>query len=555
MDVLVEEIFRKARPDDLIPICSRRPGKLPSQKGKPYVHSFFPLRVEVRYEAGEIIDMTAALGHEAAFWMLVTLRPEACERDPAWEGRGQRFSYKQEHVSQIHGLFFDLDVGRSPEDSKCEHDQMTADEALSRLLDLVEANVLPMPTLTATSGRGRYFLYLFDEPLDAIPANIKRWSTVVDLVLSRIAHRASDTATCLAPDIPACHTLNRCFKAPGTLGGKVAYSMFNDGSGELRRYDIDEIDAFLLNHPQESDEASEPAIERQPYQPLVTTLPKRRKPGKRSWLQNARSMIVRRNEMRRLNEHRAGRWPRMRHNLMLYFATAERRIAYEYFDNQSSATEVVKEIALRRTLRFNAKLVEPLPIEEVRAIFDTMPRKPQRNETIAATLRITEDEMLACGLTSLMPAQARKRREGEKTEKKNAKDRAAFWLDHFITTGMPIICISKVMGRDRTTVHRYIQKVEAQGITLPLRASLSGRGPRRKSCITDLCSDPPFSDSQVINAIPPFGSPTQVRSATFDADLSGQTSAGSRKRPFFVRGTDFLSSVLPVSTGPSRNAS
>jgi hypothetical protein len=181
-----------------------RPGKLPRMKGKPYIHSFFPLKVEDRCEAEQIIDASATLGHNPTFWMLVTLRPEATKKLPVWEDHSQSFFYRQELVSQIHGLFFDLDVGRAPEDSKNEFDSMTADEALEGTLDLVEANVIPMPTLTAASGRGRYLLYLFREPVDATLANIARWRLVVGGVLSRITH--------LAPDVGACHTLNRLFK-------------------------------------------------------------------------------------------------------------------------------------------------------------------------------------------------------------------------------------------------------------------------------------------------------------------------------------------------------
>ena len=385
-----------------------------------------------------------------------------------WQCREQRFSYVQNYVSQIHALFIDLDVGRSPEESKNEFDQMTADEALEGALVLMEESAIPMPTLTVASGRGCYLLYLLTEPLDATPGNVGRWRVVVDSFLDRIVH--------LAPDIGACHTLNRCFKAPGS-GGSVVYSMLDDGSGDLRRYSFDEIDAFLLNHPY-SAEAVEPEVERACYEPLACTIRKRRSAVKRSWLQNARSMIVRRNELHRLNEFRAGRWPEMRHKLMLYYATAQRRIAYEFFRNDPAATDTVKAIALRKTLRFNAKLADPLPREEVAGIFDTMPYKPHRNETIVSELHITKKDMLACGLTSLIPNDVRQRKENEKVSKKNAKYSAAMWLDYFVMNGMPVMCISKLMGKDRISIRRYIRKVEekmrGEGSILPTRASLRG---------------------------------------------------------------------------------
>ncbi len=462
---LADEMFRNARPDDLIPICSFRPGRLTSQKGGPYIHSYFPLRCEDHYEAANIIETTIAL-REVAYWMAVTLKPQACDQQAVWNGHALRFEYGKKYVAQIHGLFFDLDVGRSPEDSKNDFDQMTAEEALSGLHDLIGSEVIPMPTLTATSGRGRYFLYLFNEPIDATPENVARWRVVVDGVLPCIKH--------LAPDIGACHTLNRCFKVPGALDGRVVYSMFNDGSGELRRYNLDEIDAFLLNHDHHSDGEREPKAKRETYVPLgAVTIQKRKTNGKRPWLQNARSMIVRRNELLRLNEHRAGRWPGMRHNLLLYFTTAERRIVYERFGNDRAA---VKAIALRRALRFNSKLADPLPKEEIAGIFDTMPEKPHRNETIVTMLGVTKEEMLACRLTSLIPSDERARKQNAEIEKKNANDLSAWWLDYFVTNGMPVLCISNLTGKDRSTVSRYVKKIQLKGIALPLRASLRGLG-------------------------------------------------------------------------------
>jgi hypothetical protein len=464
-DVVAEEFFRHARPDDLIPICSFRPGRLPAMRGQPYIHSYFPLRAEDNYEAEQIISDTAALGHKATYWMVVTLRPEACERQPVWEGREQLFSYEQVQVSQILGLFFDLDVGRSLEDSKNKFEQMTADEALDGALDLVDANVIPMPTLTAPSGRGQYLIYLFKEPLDATPDNRARWRLVVDGILDRIGH--------LAPDIGACHTLNRLFKAPGS-GGTVIYSMVDDGSHTLRRYDLDEIDAFLLNHAQEADTVVEPPIERHSYEPLVQKIAKRRNTGGRSWLQNARSMIVRRNELQRINEYRKGRWPGMRHRLLMYFVTAERFIGRAHFGGGKRAKPNVDAIALQRALRFNAKLATPLPEDEVEQMFDTMPKKPQRNATIATELGVTVKEVLALGLTSLVPPEVQQRRMNARTEEKNAKDRAAAWFDSVVMSPMPVECISALTGKHRSTVSRYIKRAAQQGIVPPTRASLQG---------------------------------------------------------------------------------
>ncbi len=475
--LVAEELFRGARPDDLIPICSLRPGRLSSQKGRPYIHSFFPLTAEEHGNAEEIVATTVELGHEKTYWMAVTLRPDACAELPVWECDAVSFRYTQEFVSQIHGLFIDLDVGRSPEDSKNEFDQQTAGKALEGALALVEDNIIPMPTITACSGRGRYLLYLFTEPLDATSGNVARWRVVVDAILERVRH--------LAPDVGACRTLNRLFKTPGS-GGRIAYEMSDDGTGDMRRYDFDEIDAFLLNHPYASAETVE-EVERIAYTPIGAA-PKRRRTGNRSWVQNARPMIVRRDELHRLNEYRGGRWPEMRHKLMLYYATAQRRMIYEYFGNDPASTKIVKEIALRKTLRFNAKLADPLPEDEVKGIFDTMPRKPQRNETIAGELNITKEEMLACGLTSHIPKDVRKRQENEKISKRNAKDRRAWWLDYFVVNGMTVQCITKVMGKDQRTVKRYVKKIEEklkrEGKVIPKRGSLRGRGRRKKEDVS-----------------------------------------------------------------------
>src|SRR5260221_796524 len=319
---VVEEVFRTVRPDDLIPICAKRPGRKRSMAGTPYIHSFFPVRAADRYEAAQVIETATALGHPT-YWMLVTLRPQACPvLQPSWEGEPQTFSYRKPFVSQIHGLFFDLDVGRAPEHSKSEFDQITADEALAVVLDLVQSNVIPLPTLTAPSGRGRYLLYLFKEPVDATAKNVMCWREVVNAFLRRL--------TRLAPDCGACRSLNGLFKAPGS-GGAVPYSMFDDGSQTLRRYELDELDAFLVNHPAGTSDQEEPVVQRYAYEPLVR--PSKRRQGHRSWLQTARPMIVRLHELERLNLRRTSPWPERSHKLLLYYATAARFMTYARFNH------------------------------------------------------------------------------------------------------------------------------------------------------------------------------------------------------------------------------
>lgn len=468
---VIDAMFEIARPDDLIAICSKRPGKLKSQRGKPYPHSYFPPRVEDRHDIEEIVDVITALGHEPAFWMLFTLRPDACDVFPAWEQRPQRFRYTKEFLSQILGIFIDLDVGRPPEEATSEASKMSHEAALERVLNLVENKVIPMPTLTAPSGRGRYIVYLFQTAIDATADNIERWKMVVNELLRRVDH--------LAPDKSASRTPNRLFKAHGTLDGKVTYSMLHLGDGQLRRYDLDEIDAFVLNHPTQStallNRDVDVDVERVEYNRLVPVKRKRASTGTRHWMQKARPMIVRRNELLRLHKHRRGHWPNMRHLFLLYYATAVRMITYQFYDNDKAATDNVKAIGLRKTLRLNETLAEPLPVEEVEGIFDTMPKLPQQNRTLSEDLHVTVKEMLACGLRSLIPVEIMDRNATVAIQEKNAESIRAMYLDHFIMGGMPITCISALTGKHRSTINRYISKVEERReVVLPPRASLRG---------------------------------------------------------------------------------
>jgi hypothetical protein len=164
----------------------------------------------------------------------------------------------------------------------------------------------------------------------------------------------------------------------------------------------------------------------------------------------------------------------MRHLLLLYFLTAERFIALARFGRGKAMRPTVDAIALRRSLRFNRRLNEPLPVEEVKQMLDTFPERPQRSETIAKTLEITMKQMLACGLTSLIPPDVRRRQQNMKVAERNARDRRAACLDLFAVNGMPVMCIAKLTGNHRSTVSRYIDKVERQGVALFPRASLQG---------------------------------------------------------------------------------
>lgn len=463
----IEAIFGTANPDDLIGICSDRPGKLRGKRGESYKHSYFPLRVEDRYEFELIIEATEALQHKAAYTLLTTFRPDACRSFPVWSGNELSFSYRQEYISQLTGLFLDIDCGRSPEEDDDPRAWMTAAEAEEHVLDLVECEVIPQPSLMARSGRGVYVFYLVKEPLDVTDDVPFVWLGIVNRLLRRMQTLRMDEA--------ASRTLNRLFKAPGTLGGRVIYSMLDDGTDQMRRYTLDEIEEFLITNADERDPEPQPEPQLIPYVPLFERSQRRKGHGERHWTQTARPMLQRVDEMKRLNTVRGGRWTNSRHNFLLYYATAQRVIGYAKFGGRREGTRLVKEIALRRTLRMNATLSDPLPKHEVEEMFRTMPKKPQRSETVSVNLGVTMNDVLAAGLKQLVPVEVMKRQAEMKIEQQNAKKRSEAFLDHLVLNGAPVTCIVKLTGKSRATVSRYIAAVADSGVELLPRTSLRGR--------------------------------------------------------------------------------
>lgn len=344
---------------------------------------------------------------------------------------------------------------------------MTADEAEEHVLDLVECEVIPQPSLMGRSGRGVYVLYLFKEPLDVTDDVPFLWLGIVNRLLRRMQTLRMDEA--------ACRTLNRLFKAPGTLDGRVIYTMVDDGTNDLRRYSLDDIEVFLSIHADERDPEPQPEPQLIPYVPLFERSQRKRGTvGERHWTQTARPMLQRVDEMKRLNAVRGGHWTNRRHVFLLYYSTAQRVIGYAKFGGGPEATKLVKEIALRRTLRMNATLADPLPKYEVEEMFDTMPKKPQRSETVSMNLGVTMNDV-AAGLKQLVPVEMMKRQAEMKIGKQNAKKRAEALLDHLVLNGAPVTCIVKLTGKSRATVSRYIAAVAERGVELMPRTSLRGR--------------------------------------------------------------------------------
>ena len=438
---LFDIIYQDADSDAIIATATRRPTRKDPDGNAPYVLEPVPIR-----DRREIIPQLFELAIEQTmYFMPNTLdqdalhrkykhhsgdnpphyadarlsledyqkrreRIKAGEKYQGWPLQPLYFNAANHHVNQLVAITVDLDVGR-------EEDDMTSEMAVGYALSLARYGEIPLPSLTAASGRGAYLLWLLkDAESGRAPRanrdNIDRYKkTTAELCKKLEMLKADRNATRLA----------NWFKLPGTVDTKtdtlVIYSAHMVSTlAEIPRYDLTTLtkDLDLFDEPMQVKQLQEP------QQPAVTFKPEKAnirnvQPGK-----GAEPFEKRVREIELIAQCRQGIDEGLRETTLFYYY--QLCLVFYKISLQDHA-EAAKE-AQTRTSEFNKHYFKPpLPWTELKKIFEQPIQRVQvSNETLAFQLKVTVQEANKLGLNSILPPElVAKKKAAERRENARRK--------------------------------------------------------------------------------------------------------------------------------------
>lgn len=401
---LFDIIYRDADSNSIIPVGSRRITKTDPDNEKICYFDAIPIR-----DRREIIPQLFELAIEQTmYFMPNTLGQDALHNMKKIHDKYTLDDYQQRriegattgqfkplyyhaanaHVRELVAITVDLDVGRDAKD-------MTADMAVGYALSLARSEKIPLPSLTAASGRGAYLLWLLQDAEtgkapQASKANVDRWRKTLAELIKRLDG--------LKPDTNATRPAN-WFKLPGTVdtktGNLVYYSAHMVGTlAEIPRYDLTKLVSKL-------DLFDEP-LEVKQLPPAQTTFKPKKlnvrnvKPGKGS---EPLEKCIR--EIELIAQGRQGIDQGLREITLFYYYL----LTLYYYkmclkDNAAAATA-----AQNRTVDFNKHYFTP-PLEwpELRSIFrQKLTYKRPTNDKLASQLGVTVQEARKLRLQSILP--------------------------------------------------------------------------------------------------------------------------------------------------------
>ena len=421
-------MFHAAPPGTFLQISSKRPGRARESGGKAYVHPLFALPSERKHDFAQIVQTAIDSGDESVYTTLAAFNPSVYAF-PKYE---QPYSFTAARCAHLLGMCIDLDVGRSEEDAKEASQLLSSKDALEGTIWLIEKGIVPLPTMTAESGRGRYLIYIFAAAL-ARTEEVRRRMQAVHIELCK---RLSD----FSPDPSSGNTVQP-FKVPGSpsIMGPVRYEILEQGIVTAPLYSLETMEEFLQVTQEQSSSADRQA-----------NRPSRGGGIIRSSRQHVAPLRQRMEELRRLVPLRS-RWTGYRHWLLLAFSEAARRCF-----RAGCSIEDGERLAFAETLRFNQSLPDPEDEVVIRStIFGSrLPQRPQRNETIVRNLDVSVEETLRAGLWSLAhPDIARRRREA-KQERREEKRSRRCEIDDRLLSGEGVSSIARSVGVSRATIYR-----------------------------------------------------------------------------------------------------
>jgi hypothetical protein len=415
-----ERMLHAAPRDTYLGISAKLPGFKAGTDG-PYLHPFgAPTRDEFMW----VVDTAIDAGAEAVYTMLATFRYPV-----AYPKRQQPYSFPRSRCDSILGLMIDLDVGRSESEARDTTQTMSADDALAIVFRLVEQDAIPLPTLTARSGRGLYLLYIFSAAARYTEHLRRRFEAVHDELRTRLAGLCPDRSS---------RNVVQLFKAPGSLSaaGFVSYEMYEQGEIGPPLHTLESLQTFLMLNGCVTPEEK--------------LIPARRK-GSRPRSPRQRVAFARRrmDELERLVPLRK-RWTGWRHYLLLAYAEAARHVCRA--DHGPLGDELAAEIVLD----FNRGLPDPEDECAIRTqvLASPLPRRPQQNKTIVRNLEITVAESLSADMKSLAHPELVSALQGRGKERAEEKKRRNEQIDALLREGATVRAIMKQTAVSRAAIYR-----------------------------------------------------------------------------------------------------
>ena len=424
---LFDIIYQDADSDAIIATASRRPTRTDKEGNAPHVLEPIPIR-----DRREIIPQLFELAIEQTmYFMPNTLNQDALHRfkryhsgNPPhyqddrytledYQARRQEgiesgnfrplyFNTANHHVKQLVAITIDLDVGRDETD-------MTSDMAVGYALSLARYGEIPLPSLTAASGRGAYLLWLLKDAETGLAPyttreNIDRWKkTTAELCKKLEEVKADRNATRLA----------NWFKIPGTVDTKtdtlVIYSTHQFSTlAEIPRYDLMTLtkDLDLFDEPLKVKQLPEPDPRNVTFNPEKINA-RNVKPGK-----GAEPFEKRISEIELIAQGRQGIKEGLRENTLFYYYQLVRMFYQINLQDHQKAQQ--------RTIDFNKHyFTPPLPRSELQQKIFSQKIQIMKvtNELLAYHLRVTVQEASKLGLQSILPQ--------ELVAKKQAAERRA----------------------------------------------------------------------------------------------------------------------------------
>lgn len=395
-------MFGHCRPDSIVGIGSRRP----TAKGVVAPHWLYACRV-CRLDT-LWASITQYEMHHTKYLIQNPLLSTALSNGTVEEyeqeivtGVPIYFRATNRNVSELANIIVDLDVGRSESD-------VTAEEALEYLSRRILCGEFPIPTFVGFSGRGLYVVYTLRDAHGRAPIRTRdseaQWKSVSRALISLMSDLNSDGN--------AMRTAN-WFKLPGTVDTcterTVEYGIIRGvhDTDQPVLYTLQELQQVLNTRPFEAPPVEEPRTPVQSkYEPNRDTRRERSRSSNYGYTPDPSAPHRKRAaEIRILNESRGGMTEGCRYLTVRHYFLSRR--AELRSDRVGPSYHETEPIALKDAMDLNETFRPPLSTDEVHRAtrdFGQSKRYLAKNETVAADLCVTEQEVSKLGLEMLLPS-------------------------------------------------------------------------------------------------------------------------------------------------------
>ena len=149
---------------------------------------------------------------------------------------------KERHLRYLNACYCDLDIGRTLKESNRPEQWQTFGEAVGTVLKLVDAGMIPPPSIIARSGRGAYLFWILRDI--KLPTDPPRAYPEKIVLYKQINRAISERLNALAADMNAVDAA-RVLRVPGSIhtkaGNRVEYMIQLDGNKRPFIYSLERL--------------------------------------------------------------------------------------------------------------------------------------------------------------------------------------------------------------------------------------------------------------------------------------------------------------------------